>query len=159
MAGNTVVLKPSGITPLSTLVLVEEGMRAVGFPEDVCLVATGRGDVGSVLVDTCDMIMFTGSTETGKMIAERAAKRLIPVSLELGGKDPMIVLADADLDRAADVARARRPDERRADLHVGRAHLRRGARLRRVRREDHRARARSCASAWPTTRRRSTSAR
>jgi acyl-CoA reductase-like NAD-dependent aldehyde dehydrogenase len=104
MAGNAVVLKPSGITPLSTVLVVEEGMRAVGFPQDVCLAATGRGGAGTALVDHVDMIMFTGSTRVGKRIAEQAADRLIPVSLELGGKDPMIVLADADLERAANTA-------------------------------------------------------
>jgi acyl-CoA reductase-like NAD-dependent aldehyde dehydrogenase len=104
MAGNAVVLKPSSITPMSTLLIVEEGMRAAGFPPDVCLTATGRGGAGSFLVDRADMIMFTGSTEVGKQIAARAAERLIPVSLELGGKDPMIVLADADLERAANTA-------------------------------------------------------
>jgi acyl-CoA reductase-like NAD-dependent aldehyde dehydrogenase len=104
MAGNAVVLKPSGITPLSTVLVVEEGMRAVGFPPDVCLAATGRGGAGAALVDHVDMIMFTGSTSVGKWIAEQAAKRLIPVSLELGGKDPMIVLADADVERAANTA-------------------------------------------------------
>jgi acyl-CoA reductase-like NAD-dependent aldehyde dehydrogenase len=104
MAGNAVVLKPSSVTPLSSMAMIQDGMVAVGFPADVCLLATGPGRTGSALVDTCDMIMFTGSTETGKMIAERAARRLIPVSLELGGKDPMLVLSDADLERATDVA-------------------------------------------------------
>ena len=100
MAGNSVVLKPSSITPLSTM-MIEEGWAAAGLPPDVCLVATGSGGTGSALVDTADMIMFTGSTATGQSIGERAGKRLIPVSLELGGKDPMLVLRDADLDQAA----------------------------------------------------------
>ena len=104
MAGNAVVMKPSSVTPLSSIAMIEQGLPAVGFPNDVCLLATGPGRVGSVLVDHADMIMFTGSTETGKMIAERAARRLIPFSLELGGKDPMIVLRDADIQRAAEVA-------------------------------------------------------
>ena len=59
---------------------------------------------GGALVDEADMIAFTGSARTGKMVAERAAKRLVPVSLELGGKDPMIVLRDADIERAANAA-------------------------------------------------------
>ena len=80
------------------------------------------------------MIMFTGSTATGKKVMARAAETLTPVSLELGGKDPMIVLADADLERAANAAVALLDAERRPDLHLGRARLRRGARLRRVRR-------------------------
>jgi acyl-CoA reductase-like NAD-dependent aldehyde dehydrogenase len=104
MAGNTVVLKPSEITPLTTKLVVECLVREAGLPEDVLLVATGRGDTGAALVDHVDMIMFTGSTSTGRKVAARAAERLIPVSLELGGKDPMIVCADADLDRAANAA-------------------------------------------------------
>ena len=84
--------------------VVEAIGRETGLPEDVLLVATGRGDTGAALVDHVDMIMFTGSTRTGRKVAARAAERLIPVSLELGGKDPMIVCADADLDRAANAA-------------------------------------------------------
>ena len=102
-AGNAVVLKPSELTPLTSL-LMARALRECGLPEDVFLVATGRGQAGAALVDHVDMVMFTGSTETGRAVAERAARRLIPVSLELGGKDPMIVLADADLERAANAA-------------------------------------------------------
>jgi acyl-CoA reductase-like NAD-dependent aldehyde dehydrogenase len=103
MAGNSVILKPSEVTPLTSL-LVEEGFRAAGGPDDVFLVATGRGETGAALVDESDMIMFTGSTKTGKKVMARAAETLTPVSLELGGKDPMIVLRDADLERAANAA-------------------------------------------------------
>ncbi len=103
MAGNAVILKPSEVTPLTSLLLAE-GMRACGLPADVFQVATGRGDAGRALVDEVDMIMFTGSTRTGKLVAKQAAERLIPASLELGGKDPMIVLSDADLERAANAA-------------------------------------------------------
>jgi acyl-CoA reductase-like NAD-dependent aldehyde dehydrogenase len=103
MAGNTVVIKPSEITPLATMLLVD-GMRAAGFPDDVIRVASGAGETGAALVDNVDMVMFTGSTRTGKKIMAQAAERLIPVSLELGGKDPMIVLRDADLERAANMA-------------------------------------------------------
>jgi acyl-CoA reductase-like NAD-dependent aldehyde dehydrogenase len=103
MAGNTVVLKPSEVTPLTSL-LVEEGMRAAGAPDDVFLVATGGGETGAAVVDEADMVMFTGSTKTGKKVMARAAETLTPVSLELGGKDPMIVLRDADLERAANAA-------------------------------------------------------
>src|SRR3954453_17839924 len=103
MAGNSVILKPSEVTPLTSL-LVEEGFRAAGAPDDVFLVATGRGDTGAALVDESDMIMFTGSTKTGKKVMSRAADTLTPVSLELGGKDPMIVLRDADIERAANAA-------------------------------------------------------
>src|SRR3954471_5889738 len=103
MAGNAVILKPSEVTPLTSL-LVEEGFRASGAPDDVFLVATGRGETGAALVDESDMVMFTGSTKTGKKVMARAAETLTPVSLELGGKDPMIVLRDADLERAANAA-------------------------------------------------------
>ncbi|HTZ85857.1 MAG TPA: succinic semialdehyde dehydrogenase [Solirubrobacteraceae bacterium] len=102
-AGNSVILKPSEITPLTSLLLAE-GLRECGLPEDVLQIATGRGETGAALVEHVDMIMFTGSTRTGRKVAEAAARRLIPVSLELGGKDPMIVLSDADLERAANFA-------------------------------------------------------
>jgi len=102
-AGNSVILKPSEITPLTSLLLAE-GMRECGLPENVLQIATGRGETGAALVDHVDMIMFTGSTRTGRKVAETAARRLIPASLELGGKDPMIVLSDADLERAANFA-------------------------------------------------------
>ena len=102
-AGNSVILKPSEITPLTSMVMAE-ALTECGLPEHVFQVATGRGATGSALVDEVDMIMFTGSTATGKKVMERAAQTLTPVSLELGGKDPMIVLADADLERAANAA-------------------------------------------------------
>src|SRR6202451_4078041 len=103
MAGNSVILKPSEITPLTSL-LMAEGMRECGLPDDVLQIATGRGQTGAALIEHVDMIMFTGSTRTGRKVAEAAARRLIPASLELGGKDPMIVLSDADLERAANFA-------------------------------------------------------
>jgi acyl-CoA reductase-like NAD-dependent aldehyde dehydrogenase len=103
MAGNSVILKPSEITPLTSLLLAE-GLRECGLPENVLQIATGRGGTGAALVEHVDMIMFTGSTKTGRKVAETAARRLIPASLELGGKDPMIVLSDADLERAANFA-------------------------------------------------------
>jgi acyl-CoA reductase-like NAD-dependent aldehyde dehydrogenase len=102
-AGNAVILKPSELTPLTSM-LIADGLAECGLPEHVFQVATGTGDAGRALVDEVDMIMFTGSTATGRKVAEQAAKRLIPASLELGGKDPMIVLADADLERAANAA-------------------------------------------------------
>jgi acyl-CoA reductase-like NAD-dependent aldehyde dehydrogenase len=103
MAGNTVVLKPSEVTPLTSL-LMAEGMRAAGCPEDVFVVATGRGEAGAALIDTVDFVMFTGSVATGRKVAAKAAESLTPFTLELGGKDPMIVLRDADLERAANTA-------------------------------------------------------
>jgi acyl-CoA reductase-like NAD-dependent aldehyde dehydrogenase len=103
MAGNSVILKPSEVTPLTSL-LMAEGLRECGLPEHVFQVATGRGATGAALIEQADMIMFTGSTRTGRKVAEAAGRRLIPASLELGGKDPMIVLSDADLERAANFA-------------------------------------------------------
>jgi acyl-CoA reductase-like NAD-dependent aldehyde dehydrogenase len=102
-AGNSVILKPSEVTPLTSM-LMAEGLRECGLPENVLQIATGRGQTGAALVEEVDMIMFTGSTATGRKVAEAAARRLIPASLELGGKDPMIVLSDADLERAANFA-------------------------------------------------------
>jgi len=102
-AGNAVVLKPSELTPLTSQ-LMAGAMLDCGLPPDVLLVATGGGATGAALVDAVDMVMFTGSTGTGKKVLERAARTLTPVSLELGGKDPMIVLADADVERAASAA-------------------------------------------------------
>ncbi len=99
-AGNAVILKPSEVTPMTSLLLAR-GLRECGLPDGVFAVATGTGGAGAALVDEVDMVMFTGSTTTGRLVAAQAAQRLIPASLELGGKDPMIVLADADLERAA----------------------------------------------------------
>lgn len=103
-AGNSVLLKPATLTPLTSLLLAQ-GLAECGLPDNVFQVVTGRGGaVGDALIDAVDMVMFTGSTETGRQVAIRAASRLIPASLELGGKDPMIVLADADVERAANHA-------------------------------------------------------
>jgi acyl-CoA reductase-like NAD-dependent aldehyde dehydrogenase len=74
-------------------------------PDGVFLVATGSGGtVGNALVDSVDMLHFTGSTEVGRHLMEAGAKRLLPVTLELGGKDPMVVLSDANVERAANAA-------------------------------------------------------
>jgi acyl-CoA reductase-like NAD-dependent aldehyde dehydrogenase len=102
-AGNSVILKPSEVTPLSSL-LMEEMLRECGIPEGVFQVATGDGSTGAALIDHVDCMMFTGSTRTGKAVMKAAAERLIPCYLELGGKDPMIVCADANLERAANAA-------------------------------------------------------
>ncbi|MDX6672223.1 MAG: hypothetical protein QOI91_2586 [Solirubrobacteraceae bacterium] len=103
-AGNAAVLKPAEKTPLTSL-LMAEMLRECGMPEDVFQVATGKGSVtGPALIDEVDFVMFTGSTETGKRVMAQAAETLTPVGLELGGKDPMIVLADADVERAANAA-------------------------------------------------------
>ncbi len=100
-AGNTLVVKPSEITPVSTLVLAELFARA-GFPPGVVNVVTGDGTVGAALAahPGVDRIAFTGSTAVGKAVARAAADRLARVSLELGGKSPNIVFADADPDNA-----------------------------------------------------------
>jgi len=101
MAGNTVVLKPSELTPL-TARKIGEVLTQAGLPEDVLQVVTGDGSTGAALVASgVDKIMFTGSVATGQRVAEAAAKYLIPVVLELGGKDPMIVLEDAHIPNAA----------------------------------------------------------
>jgi acyl-CoA reductase-like NAD-dependent aldehyde dehydrogenase len=102
-AGNSVILKPSEITPLSSL-LMEEMLRESGIPDGVFQVATGDGSTGAALVANVDCIMFTGSTKTGQAVMKAAADALIPCYLELGGKDPMIVCADANVDRAANAA-------------------------------------------------------
>jgi acyl-CoA reductase-like NAD-dependent aldehyde dehydrogenase len=103
MAGNAVILKPSEVTPLSSA-LMGEMLRDCGIPPDVYQVATGRGATGAALIEQVDCVMFTGSTRTGRAVMKAAAERLIPCWLELGGKDPMVVCADADLDRAANAA-------------------------------------------------------
>lgn len=98
-AGAAVVLKPSEVTPLSALELAR-GWAEIGAPP-VLAVLTGAGETGAAVVDNVDYVQFTGSTATGKRIGAACVQRLIPYSLELGGKDPAIVLADADIDRAA----------------------------------------------------------
>lgn len=100
VAGNAVILKPSEITPYSAEYGAEL-WRQVGLPEDLLQIVHGDGRAGAELVEHVDYISFTGSTATGRKVATRAAQRLIPYSMELGGKDPMIVLKDADLDMAA----------------------------------------------------------
>jgi acyl-CoA reductase-like NAD-dependent aldehyde dehydrogenase len=102
-AGNAVIIKPSSVTPLSPM-LMGEMLRECGLPDGVYQVAPGSGETGGALIDAVDFIMFTGSTPTGKKVMERAARTLTPVSLEMGGKDPMIVCADADVERAANAA-------------------------------------------------------
>jgi len=99
MAGAAVALKPSEVTPLSAVELAR-GWAAIGAPP-VLRVLTGAGQTGAAVVDAVDYVQFTGSTRTGRAVARAAADRLVPCGLELGGKDPAIVLADADLDQAA----------------------------------------------------------
>jgi len=104
MAGNSVVLKPSELTPLVAVKLGEVFERA-GLPAGVLEIVTGDGSTGAALVEAApDKLMFTGSVATGRRVAEAAARRLIPVVLELGGKDPMLVFEDADLPAATEAA-------------------------------------------------------
>jgi acyl-CoA reductase-like NAD-dependent aldehyde dehydrogenase len=98
-AGAAVLLKPSEVTPLSAVEFVR-GWTEIGAPPVLAL-ATGYGDTGAAVIGNVDFVQFTGSTATGRKVAVACAERLIPYSLELGGKDPALVLADADLDRAA----------------------------------------------------------
>jgi acyl-CoA reductase-like NAD-dependent aldehyde dehydrogenase len=102
-AGCAVVIKPSEFTPLGIAEVVEAWKHEIGGP-NVFDCVQGIGETGGALVDEVDFIQFTGSDRTGRKVMARAAETLTPVSLELGGKDPMIVLADADLDRAANAA-------------------------------------------------------
>jgi acyl-CoA reductase-like NAD-dependent aldehyde dehydrogenase len=103
IAGCAVLSKPSEETPLAWQEAVRAWHEDLGGPNVIACVA-GRGETGQAVVDVVDMVQFTGSTGTGRKIGARAGERLIPCSLELGGKDPMIVLADADLERAANGA-------------------------------------------------------
>ena len=98
MAGAAVLSKPSEETPLAWAELVRGWNEEIGAPP-VLGCATGRGGTGAAVVDQVDMVQFTGSTETGRRIGVRCAERLIPFSLELGGKDAMIVLSDAPVER------------------------------------------------------------
>src|SRR5438132_6598025 len=104
MAGNAVVLKPSELTPL-TAVKIGDVFKRAGLGEGLLNIVTGDGSTGAALSDAgVDKIMFTGSVATGKRVAEAAAKHLTAVVLELGGKDPMIVLEDANLQNAVRAA-------------------------------------------------------
>ena len=157
-AGNAVVLKPSEVTPLTSL-LMAEMLAECGLPEGVFQVATGRGETGAALVDAVDFVMFTGSVETGKKVMAQAAQTLTPVEPRARRQGP------------DDRARRRRPRagrERRRllraqqlgpGLHLGRADLRRGAGPRRVRRPAHREGRRPAPGPARRGRARSTSAR
>jgi acyl-CoA reductase-like NAD-dependent aldehyde dehydrogenase len=104
VAGNAVVLKPSESTSLVALKL-ESLLHAAGVPKNVFQVVVGDGATGAALLHSLiDKLVFTGSVATGKRIAVAAAERLLPVVLELGGKDPMLVLDDADVDVASSAA-------------------------------------------------------
>jgi aldehyde dehydrogenase (NAD+) len=102
-AGNAVVLKPASLTPLTAIAFARLAKEA-GVPDGILNVVTGSGaEVGEALVEDprCRSVTLTGSGEVGHRIAELAARRLVPATLELGGKGPVIVFGDADVDRAA----------------------------------------------------------
>jgi len=97
LAGNAVVIKPSELTPFSAL-WVAGLLYEAGLPPEVLHVVPGHGpDLGPALIDAVDYLQFTGSTEVGRIVGEQAGRRLIGMSLELGGKNPMVVRADANL--------------------------------------------------------------
>ena len=101
VAGNAVLLKPSEVTPFSAQLLAEM-FREAGLPEGVLQVLVGDGETGAALCESgVDKVSFTGSVETGRKVGESCARQLIPCTLELGGKDPMIVCTDADIESAA----------------------------------------------------------
>lgn len=123
-AGNAVVSKADGQTP-STLLWARDLMKRAGLPDGVWQVVTGRGAVsGTALIDTVDFVAFTGSTATGKVVGAQAAGRLIGSSLELGGKNPLIVRNDADLVAAArGAAGAAFANTGQMCIHIERVHV------------------------------------
>lgn len=98
LAGNAAVIKPSELTPHCADLAVEL-LRLAGLPADVARVVHGRGDSGAQLIDEVDGLAFTGSVNTGRKVAAAAGEQLIPASLELGGKNPAVLLEEADLER------------------------------------------------------------
>ena len=104
LAGNAVVQKADNQTAKTVMLARNLAVRA-GVPEGIWRVVYGEpAEVGNAVTDNADYVAFTGSTPTGKLVAERAARRLIGYSLELGGKNPMIVMPGADLEKAAEIA-------------------------------------------------------
>jgi len=104
MAGNAVVVKPDNKTALSPLFGVRL-LEQAGLPKGLFQVVCGEGpDVGPTLIDNANYVMFTGSTATGRVVGERAGRNLVGACLELGGKNPMIVLEDANLDECIEGA-------------------------------------------------------
>jgi succinate-semialdehyde dehydrogenase/glutarate-semialdehyde dehydrogenase len=100
MAGNGVVLKPDRQTPFTALWVLDQ-LEEAGLPAGLFQIVTGDGaELGTPLIEECDFLSFTGSTATGRKVARQAGERLIGCALELGGKNPMIVLADADVEDA-----------------------------------------------------------
>ncbi|MFC6154649.1 succinic semialdehyde dehydrogenase [Nocardioides yefusunii] len=124
LAGNAVVSKADSQTPL-TLLWTRDLMARAGLPDDVWQVVTGAGGVtGAAIVEAADFIMFTGSTATGRRLGAQAGERLIGASLELGGKNPLLVRADADLVAAAHgAANAAFANTGQMCIHVERIHV------------------------------------
>lgn len=102
-AGNAVVVRPDPQTALTALWAAEQ-LEEAGLPPGVLQVVVGDGDIGSAVVDHVDQVTFTGSTATGRLVAARAGERLIPATLELGGKNPLYVAEDVDVEVAAEGA-------------------------------------------------------
>src|ERR1700680_2089182 len=101
VAGNAVVVKPSELTSLTAIELASL-LHQAGVPQEIFRVIAGDGATGAALINAAiDKLVFTGSVSTGKRIAQAAAARLLPVVLELGGKDPMLVVDDADVEIAS----------------------------------------------------------
>lgn len=100
LAGCAVIVKPSEITPRFIAVL-QKIIQQSGSLKDVLLYVEGEGSIGAAMVNHCDLICFTGSTATGKKVYDAASKKMIPVFLEMGGKDPAIVLPTADVELAS----------------------------------------------------------
>ena len=124
IAGNGVVLKPDNKSTLNVAYGVSLLYEA-GLPAGLVQIVCGEGpDVGPALVDGADFVMFTGSTATGRFVGERAGANLIDCTLELGGKNPLIVMPDADLDEVVPGRAVRRVPQRRPGLHAHRADLR-----------------------------------
>jgi succinate-semialdehyde dehydrogenase/glutarate-semialdehyde dehydrogenase len=104
LAGNAVLLKPDSQTPFCALATLDL-LRRAGLPQDLFQVVTGPGaELGPAMVDAVDALMFTGSTATGRLLAEQCGRRLITFSAELGGKNAMLVLPGADLERTVEGA-------------------------------------------------------
>ena len=102
--GNSVVLKPSSFVPAAAIVLIRL-LEELGLPKGVVNLVLGDGRVaGNIMIDHADALTFTGGTETGRAVLTRAAQSMTKVQLELGGKNPLIVLDDADMDLAVDIA-------------------------------------------------------
>ncbi len=104
MAGNAAVIKPAALTPFTAL-WIAELFEEAGLPADLLHIVTGRGSVvGTAIIERADFVTFTGSTETGRTVARQCADRLIGCALELGGKNALLILDDADLGAAVDIA-------------------------------------------------------